>query len=73
MPEEGIAPGGGGGGVVPTPNSDGDAVGDDGSAIGAACAACCALVRSAMSESVSFFKASWSGATGFPGTVDRFG
>jgi hypothetical protein len=54
----GVAPGGGGGGAVPTPNKPGDAVGEDGSASGVAWASCCALVRSATSESVSFFIAS---------------
>ncbi|MDR3530898.1 MAG: hypothetical protein P4L90_10135, partial [Rhodopila sp.] len=65
--------GGGGGGAVPTPNSDGEVLGEDGSASGADCAACCALVRSAISESVSFFSASGSGASGFAGTVEMFG
>jgi hypothetical protein len=50
-----VAPAGGGGGAVPTPNKDGEAVGDDGSASGAASAVCWALVRSAISESVSCF------------------
>lgn len=49
------APGGGGGGAVPTPNRLGDAVGEDGSASGAASAACCALVRSATSDAVNCF------------------
>jgi hypothetical protein len=35
-PAGGVAPGGGGGGAVPTPNRFGDAVGEDGSASGAA-------------------------------------
>ena len=69
----GLAAGGGGGGAVPTPNSDGEAVGEDGSASGADCAACCALVRSATSESVSFFNASASGVSGLAGTVAMFG
>jgi hypothetical protein len=64
---------GGGGGAVPTPNRDGDALGEDGSARGAACAACCALVRSATSDSVSFFIASLSGASGLAGTDAMFG
>jgi hypothetical protein len=54
----GVMPGGGGGGAVPTPNRPGDAEGEDGSASGEDSAACCALVRSATSESVSFFIAS---------------
>jgi polyhydroxyalkanoate synthase len=58
---------------VPTPNRDGEALGEDGSDIGAACAACWALVRSATSDSVSFFSASWSGAAGLGGTVARLG
>ncbi|MEA2769556.1 MAG: hypothetical protein QOD93_2518 [Acetobacteraceae bacterium] len=53
-----VAPGGGGGGAVPTPNRFGEAVGDDGSANGADWAACWALVRSATSDSVNFFIAS---------------
>jgi hypothetical protein len=62
-----------GGGAVPIPNSVGEALGDDGSANGAAWAACCALVRSATRESVNFFIASASGGGGLSGTVDRFG
>lgn len=62
-----------GGGAVPTPNRDGDALGDDGSANGVACAACCALVRSATNDAVSFFIASTSAGGGLGGTVDRFG
>jgi hypothetical protein len=58
LPAFGMAPGGGGGGAVPTPNRFGEVVGEDGSTSGAACAACCALVRSATSESVSFFSPS---------------
>ena len=69
----GVTPGGGGGGAVPTPNRLGDAEGDDGSASGADWAACWALVRSATSESVSFFIASASGGSGLTGTVDIFG
>jgi hypothetical protein len=46
---------GGGGGVVPAPNRPGEAVGDEGSAIGAASASCRTLVRSAISESVNAF------------------
>jgi hypothetical protein len=65
--------GAGGGGAVPVPNSEGEAVGEDGSASGADCAACCALVRSATSESVSCFRASALGASGFAGTVDMLG
>jgi len=68
-----IAPGGGGGGAVPTPNKCGEALGEDGSANGARSAACCALVRSATSESVSFFNASASGGSGFAGTVEMLG
>lgn len=62
-----------GSGAVPTPNKDGEAVGDDGSASGTACAACCALVRSATSESVTSFIAAASGGAGLAGTVSRFG
>jgi hypothetical protein len=69
----GLTPGGGGGGAVPTPNRPGDAVGDEGSASGADCAACCALVRSATSDAVSFFNSSAFGASGLAGTVARFG
>jgi hypothetical protein len=65
--------GGGGGGAVPTPNSDGEAAGEDGSAGGAACAACWALVRSATSESVSCLSASAFGTSGFGGTDAMFG
>jgi hypothetical protein len=72
-PDFGVAPGGGGGGAVPTPNSPGEAVGDDGSANGADCAACCALVRSATSDAVSFLSSSGSDAVGLAGTVDMFG
>jgi hypothetical protein len=57
-PTCGALPGGGGGGAVPTPNRPGEELGEEGSANGADCAACCALVRSATSESVSFFNAS---------------
>lgn len=64
---------GAGGGAVPTPNSDGDVLGDDGSGSGVVSAMCCALVRSATSESVSFFKASGSGDVGFGGTWSMFG
>jgi urocanate hydratase len=64
---------GGGGGAVPTPNNEGEAVGEDGSANGADWAACCALVRSATSESVSFFNAAASGASGLAGTVAMLG
>lgn len=64
---------GGGGGAVPTPNRPGEAVGDDGSASGADCAACCALVRSATSDAVNLFSASWSGGSGLAGTVAIFG
>ena len=69
----GVTEGGGGGGAEPTPNRDGEAVGEEGSASGADCAACCALVRSATSEAVSFFKASASGVSGLAGTVAMFG
>lgn len=72
-PVGGLAPGGGGGGAVPTPNSEGEAAGEDGSANGEDCAACCALARSATSESVSFFNASASGTSGFGGTVATLG
>jgi polyhydroxyalkanoate synthase subunit PhaC len=72
-PLGGLTPGGGGGGAVPTPNSDGEAVGEDGSANGTDCAACCAFARSATSESVSFFNASASGTSGFGGTVAILG
>jgi hypothetical protein len=64
---------GGGGGAEPTPNREGEAVGEEGSASGADCAACCALARSATSEAVSFFKASASGVSGLAGTVAMFG
>ena len=64
---------GDGGGAVPIPNSPGDAVGDEGSASGADCAACCAFVRSATNEAVSFLSSSASGASGLAGTVARFG
>jgi hypothetical protein len=69
----GEAEGGGGGGAVPTPNRDGEAVGEEGSANGADCAACCALVRSATSEAVSFFRASASGVSGLAGTEAMLG
>jgi hypothetical protein len=69
----GVDPGGGGGGAVPTPNRFGDAVGEDGSASGADCAACWAFVRSATSESVRLFIASLSGGSGLAGTVEMFG
>jgi hypothetical protein len=72
-PAVGGAADGGGGGAEPTPNRDGEAVGEEGSANGADCAACCALVRSATSEAVSFFKASASGVSGLAGTVAMFG
>lgn len=71
--EGGDAITGAGGGAVPTPNRVGDAAGEDGSASGADWAACWAFVRSAISESVSFFSAAWSGAAGFAGTDDIFG
>lgn len=70
---DGAGPDGGGGGTEPIPNKDGEAEGEDGSANGAACAACWAFVRSATSESVSFFMASLSGAAGRSGTVAKFG
>jgi hypothetical protein len=72
-PVGGAADGGGGGGAVPTPNRLGEAVGEEGSASGADWAACCALVRSATNESVSFFKASGSEGAGLGGTVDMLG
>jgi hypothetical protein len=72
-PAVGVTPGGGGGGAVPTPNNPGEAVGEDGSASGAASAACCALVRSATSDSVSLFNSSAFGGSGLGGTVDIFG
>jgi hypothetical protein len=65
--------GAGGGGRVPLPNSPGDAVGEDGSAIGAAAARCCALVRSATNALAMLAKAARSGSGGFGGTVARFG
>ena len=68
-----VAPGGGGGGAVPIPNRLGDAVGDDGSASGAASAACWALVRSATSESVNCFISSAFGGVGLAGTDAMFG
>jgi hypothetical protein len=68
-----VVPGGGGGGAVPTPNKVGEAAGEDGSANGADWAACWALVRSATSESVSFFSSSLSGGSGLAGTVEIFG
>jgi hypothetical protein len=64
---------GGGGDKLPTPNSPGEALGDDGSASGAAWLVYCALVRSATSPSVSFFIASRSGGSGLAGTEPRFG
>jgi hypothetical protein len=73
VPGVAAAEAGAGGGAVPTPNNDGDALGDDGSANGAACAACWALVRSATREAVSFFIASASAGGGLGGTVDKFG
>ena len=72
-PVVGEATEGGGGGAEPTPNRDGEAVGEEGSANGADCAACCALARSATSDAVSFFNASASGVSGLPGTVAMFG
>jgi hypothetical protein len=73
LAEGALAEGAGGGGAVPTPNRFGEALGEDGSASGADCAACCALVRSATSESVSFFSAAASGSSGFAGTEAIFG
>jgi hypothetical protein len=67
------APGGGGGGIVPVPNNDGDAWGDDGSAIGAAAAMYSAWARSATRPWVIFSSSAWSGTAGFAGTVARFG
>src|SRR5271166_202558 len=66
-------PGGGGGGTVPRPNRPGEALGSDGSAIGAAAAICCALARSAISALEILVSAARSGCAGFGGTVARFG
>ena len=65
--------GGGGGGTVPRPNSAGEALGSEGSAIGAAAAACWALVRSAISAVAMLASAARSGASGFGGTEAKFG
>lgn len=65
--------GGGGGGSVPAPNSAGEALGEDGSASGAASAVCWAFVRSATRAAVSFCIASLSGGVGRAGTVERLG
>ena len=65
--------GGGGGGTVPLPNSPGDALGEDGSASGAAASACCVLVRSAISALAILASAARSGSVGFGGTDARFG
>lgn len=67
------AGGGGGGGNVPLPNSAGEALGNDGSGMGAAAAMCCALVLSAIRASAIFSNAARSGSGGFGGTVARFG
>ena len=68
------APGGGaGGGTVPRPNRPGEALGSEGSAIGAAAAMRCALVRSAISPLERLAIAARSGGAGFGGTVARFG
>ncbi len=72
-PAEAVAPASGGGGAVPTPNRVGEALGEDGSASGADSAACCALVRSAINELVSWSSAFWSTGAGFAGTVARLG
>ena len=69
----GVEGGGGGGGSVPLPNSAGDALGEDGSAIGAAAAMCWALLRSAISALAMLAKAAVSGGSGFGGTVARLG
>jgi hypothetical protein len=65
--------GDGGGGKVPLPNSPGEALGEDGSAMGAAAAKCCALVRSATRALAILARAARSGSAGFGGTVARFG
>lgn len=64
---------GGGGGKVLLPNSAGDALGDDGSAIGAASARCCALVLSAIRALARLVISARFGSTGFGGTVARLG
>jgi hypothetical protein len=65
--------GGGGGGMVPLPNSPGEALGEDGSAMGAAAARCWALARSATNALAMLARAARSGSAGFGGTVARFG
>jgi hypothetical protein len=65
--------GGAGGGTVPRPNNPGEAEGSDGSAIGAAAARCCALVRSAISALAMLVSAARSGCAGFGGTEARLG
>jgi len=64
---------GGGGGMLPLPNRSGEAFGEDGSAIGAAAAMRCALVRSAISPLDRLAIAARSGGVGLGGTVERFG
>jgi hypothetical protein len=69
-------PGGGGGpggGTEPRPNRSGDALGEEGSAIGAAEAMCCAFVLSAISASAILASAARSGAAGLGGTDARLG
>ncbi|MEJ0020433.1 MAG: hypothetical protein WDN25_28565 [Acetobacteraceae bacterium] len=65
--------GGGGGGAVPRPNKPGEALGDDGSGIGAAAATRWALVRSATSALAMLASAARSGGVGLGGTLARFG
>jgi hypothetical protein len=55
------------------PNKAGDALGKDGSVIGAAASACCVLVRSAISALAILARAARSGSAGLGGTVARLG
>jgi hypothetical protein len=64
---------GGGGGIVPWPNSAGDAAGEDGSVKGAAAVRYSACARSATRPWVIVSSAGRSGASGLGGTVARLG
>jgi hypothetical protein len=66
-----VAEAGGGGGMVPWPNSAGDAAGEDGSVKGAAAVRYSACARSATRPWVIVSNAWRSGASGLGGTVAR--
>lgn len=75
-PAEADPPGaaaGGGGAMVPCPNSPGDAEGEDGSDKGVAAAMYSACARSATRPCVIASSALRSGASGLAGTVARLG